>query len=262
MSNMVDIIQKIVQAEMRKIHTTELGSVTSIFPHTSDSDKENYACNVKLKNTELELRNVPVATQHIGLSSIPKVGDLVVLSFVNGDINQPVLVGRLYNDEDRPPVSQDGEMVYEAPYDVNEDLRRFFMKLPSGITIQLGDGCVIITAGKTSLNMGRDGDIELVSDTKVTITAKEDMEFKSKNLTITTDENVTVEAGQNLELKSTMDYTLEGMKVEIKSSTDLVLEGLNSTLTAGAQLDVKSDGLGSVEASGPLTLKGAIVNIN
>ena len=239
MSNMVEVIQKIVQTEIRKIHTTELGSVTSIFPHTSDSDKENYACNVKLKNTELELRNVPVATQHIGLSSIPKVGDLVVLSFVNGDINQPVLVGRLYNDEDRPPVSQDGEMVYEAPYD-----------------------CVIITAGNTSLNMGRDGDIELVSDTKVTITAKEDMELKSKNLTITTDENVTVEAGKNLELKSTMDYTLEGMKVEIKSSTDLILDGLNSTITAGAQLDIKSDGLGSVEASGPLTLKGAIVNIN
>lgn len=106
MSSIVEVIRKIVDAEMNKLHVAEFGVVTSIFPHSSESDKENYECNVKLKYRDLELRKVPVATQHIGLANIPNVGDLVLVTFANGDINAPVVIGRLYTDEDRPPVDR------------------------------------------------------------------------------------------------------------------------------------------------------------
>ena len=75
---MIEVIRKIIEDEINKLHIAELGEVTSIFPHSSGSDKENYECNVRLKYKDLELRRVPVATQHIGLADIPNVGDLVV----------------------------------------------------------------------------------------------------------------------------------------------------------------------------------------
>ena len=46
---------------------------------------------------------MPVATGRLGAVAIPAVGELVLVQFVGGDINAPVITGRLYNDEDRPP---------------------------------------------------------------------------------------------------------------------------------------------------------------
>lgn len=111
----IEVIKKVAEGEVKKIHTMELGVVTSTFPHSSESDKDNYECNIKLKNRDLELRKVPIATQMIGLAHVPNVGDLVLVSFISGNINAPVVIGRLYNDESRPPLNNAGEVIFEAP---------------------------------------------------------------------------------------------------------------------------------------------------
>jgi len=41
-------------------------------------------------------------------------GELVRLA-AGGDVNGPVIVGRLYNDEDRPPANEDGKAVLHLP---------------------------------------------------------------------------------------------------------------------------------------------------
>ena len=92
MISVVEGVRKIVEAEVRKLHLAELGIITSVYPHTSDGDKQNYECDVRLRDKEVELRKVPVATQHIGLAHIPHVGDLVLLTFINGDINSPIII--------------------------------------------------------------------------------------------------------------------------------------------------------------------------
>jgi hypothetical protein len=117
MRNIVEVVQKIVRHELRKIRMGELGVVTSVFPHTAEDDDNNYECHVKLKDSsasgsELELRKVPIATGIIGAAAVPNVGDLVLVSFVRGNVNQPVIIGRLYNDEDRPPLHQSDEIVH------------------------------------------------------------------------------------------------------------------------------------------------------
>ena len=52
---------------------------------------------------------VPVAVPYMGMTCIPNVNDLVLVQFVGGDINAPVITGRLYNDKDRPPVNKEKE---------------------------------------------------------------------------------------------------------------------------------------------------------
>ncbi|NEN96468.1 MAG: hypothetical protein F6J94_19040 [Moorea sp. SIO1F2] len=113
--SIVGVMQKVARQEARKVYTTELGIVTAVFPHTSESDKDNYQCSVKLKNKkqpdgkDFELRKVPVATPHLGLVNIPNVGDLVLVTFIGGNLNAPVIIGRLYNDQDQPPVNKEKE---------------------------------------------------------------------------------------------------------------------------------------------------------
>jgi phage baseplate assembly protein gpV len=119
MDSIVGVMQKIAQAEVQKIYTTELGIVTAVFPHATTDDKDNYQCSVKLKNyqqpngKDFELRKVPVMTPHLGLVNIPNVGDLVLINFLSGNINAPVIIGRLYNDEDQPPINQEKEFVLQ-----------------------------------------------------------------------------------------------------------------------------------------------------
>jgi phage gp45-like len=271
MSGMVEVIQKIVENELKKIYITEIGVVTSIFSHESDSDKDNYECNVQLKYRDLELRKVPVATNQVGFASIPKVGDLVVVSFINGNINSPIIIGRLYNDEDRPPASSSGELVYVAPYSEDENLRRFHMKLPSGVEITVNDGAVSVMAGKTHFIINKDGDVELVSEGNISVKAKEDMSFESKNLSFKIEEAILMEAGKTMDVKLSDAYTIEStdyalktqgnMAIDVGGNLDITATG-NISEAANANLELKATGMGTLEASGPLTVKGATVAIN
>jgi len=240
MSGMVEVIRKIVEAEIRKIHVAELGVVTSIFPHASDSDKDNYECNVKLKNTGLELQKVPVATQHIGLAHIPKVDEMVLVTFLNGDINAPILIGRMYTAEDRPPANDGEEMIYIPPYSENADLRRFHVELPSGIILSVTDDILNVEAGKTMLKINRDGDIEVESNEKVSITASGEMIFNADKITIESKQDMNIKAGTNATIKGE-----SGVKME-----------------SSATLEIKAAATANIEATAPLTLKGAMVNIN
>jgi phage baseplate assembly protein gpV len=262
MSGMVEVIRKIVEAEIKKIHVAELGMVTSIFPHASDSDKDNYECNVKLKNTGLELQKVPVATQHIGLAHIPKVDEMVLVTFLNGDINAPILIGRMYTAEDRPPANDGEEIIYVPPYSENADLRRVHMELPSGIVLSVTDDIINVEAGKTTLKINRDGDVELESNAKINITASGDMSFSADTITMESKKDVVINAGAKATLESKSPMSLKGAEVKLEAQGAMSMKGVNVNMESQATMGIKAGATASIEATAPLTLKGAMVNIN
>jgi phage baseplate assembly protein gpV len=170
MQSLISVMQHVAAREAEKIYTTELGEVTATFPHASDGDQNNYQCSVRLKNrkaadgSDFELRKVPVATGHIGLASIPNVGDLVLVQFIGGDLNAPVITGRLYNDEDKPPVSDKNQFVLERVESIK-------IIMDGGTTIEIDkNGNVKIEAkGDVILNDGSEGAARLDDTVEVTI---------------------------------------------------------------------------------------------
>lgn len=73
--------------------------------------------------------------------------------------------------------------------------------------------------------------------------------------TVKSGTGLTVDAGTSLTAKSKMAMKLDaGMTMDVKAKLALTAEGLSTT--------VKGKGVAEVSASGPLTLKGAIVKIN
>lgn len=227
-SNIVEIIRNIAQMEIKKIHTTELGIVTSVFPHASNTDKDNYECNIRLKDKGVELRKVPVATQQIGFVNILHTGDLVLVSFIGGNINSPIVVGRLYNEKDRPPTSKQEEIIYKPPYTKDTSLRRLNIVLPEGtVNIEFHDDMISVIVGKSSITATDTGEIQIKSA------------GAQKKISIIADGDVSIEA-QNISIKSRMETTIE----------------------SGTGMAIKSDALASIESTGPMTLKGAIININ
>jgi len=238
--SIVETIKGIAEKELKKFHLPELGVVTSIFPHSSASDKDNYECNVRLKNANVELRKVPIATQCIGLVGIPRVGDLVLLAFINGDINAPIVIGRLYNDEDRPPLNKAEEVAYIPPYARNPDVRRIYLEFPGGMTFRITDDEVDVNAGDTKVIIQRNGDVIIESKANINVKAEGDTTLKSKG-------NMTFSAS-SIKMESEKDLNL-------KSGTDMKVQ-------SGAATEIKSSSEMKVEATAQMKIKGATVNIN
>lgn len=238
--SIVELIKKIAENEVKKIHTVELGIVTSIFPHSLPSDKDNYECNVKLKNMNVELQRVQITTPIIGLAEPPRVGDLVLVTFVNGDINMPIVIGRLYNDEDRPPINDLEEVVYIPPYTRKADKRRIYLEFPEGIILRITDEEVMVKTGETRVIVQRDGDVVIESKANITVKAEGDTKIKSKGSLSLSASTIEVESEKSMNIKSGSDMSIKSdSSVEFKSSSQM-----------------------KVEASAEMNIKGAKVNIN
>ena len=281
MTNIAEIVQKIVRHELQKVRIGELGVVTSVFAHASDDDENNYECNITLKNTniegaELELRKVPVATSMIGTVILPNVGDLVLVSFVRGNVNQPIISGRLYNDEDRPPLHQPNEIIHRMPLAAedtqtikldfrnipdNDPPREILLEMPAKTKVKISDhqiltqvdqtkitvaqpadndGTIIVEAGQSKVTISQDGDIQVESEGQISLTAKGDMNLKAPNINISSDQELKMEAGSNGTFKT----------------------GAQANIESTAPLQIKSNATAKFEASGTLDIKGALVNIN
>lgn len=211
----IEVIKKIAEDEAKKLHIVEMGIVTSIFPHAGAGDKDNYECNVKLKNRDLELRKVPIATQHMGFTYVPNVGDLVLLAFVNGNINAPIVIGRLYNDENRPPVNNAGEIIFESPDSKKDGIRRLYMKFPSGIILTITDDELKAEVGKSVVTIKTDGDITIESNAKLDIKSKGDTTLSSEGNVSLSGQNIKIEASGTLDIEASGTLDIKGSMVNI-----------------------------------------------
>jgi len=186
--NLYQTIQRIVQEELGRVRTAELAVVQEQHPHASDSDKDNYACTVRLRDSGIVLNQVPVATQRIGSASIPAAGELVLVQFVGGDINAPIITGRLYNDEDRPPLNEGDQAILHLPSGAEDgdavhvelhsgEKRELVFRLGSGVEISVRDDDPVLElkadGDKATLRIDRDGAVTLESQGKVEISGSE-----------------------------------------------------------------------------------------
>ena len=113
MSRIVEIIRRVVLEELARDRGSLLGVVTTAYAHEAADDENNYEANVRLKHEDLELRRVPIAVGHVGVAAPPRVGDLVLVQFLNGDPNQPLVTGRFYHADERPPLHREDEILFE-----------------------------------------------------------------------------------------------------------------------------------------------------
>jgi uncharacterized protein involved in type VI secretion and phage assembly len=196
---LLETIQRIVHDELGRVRTAELGVVQEQHPHAGEGDTDNFACTVVLRSSGIVLKQVPVATPRAGTASVPAVGDLVLVQFVNGDVNAPVIVGSLYSDERRPPVNDDGQVILHLPLDAGDSdavhielhsagKREIVLKLGSGLTINLRDddpAVEVDVGGRATLSIARDGAVSIESQGALTLKGLE----------------ITVEAQSQLTLK-------------------------------------------------------------
>jgi len=199
---LLETIRQIVRHEMQRIQGATLAIVQEL--HTGDGE---YACTVQMRDSEIVLTRVPVATARMGLASIPAINDLVLLQFIGGDINRPVIIGSLYNDEDVPPENSDGQWVCQLPLGAgdNEGLQltansegtpSLEVRIGSALQLTLKDDDPVVTidigSGAAELNIDSDGTLAINGGRGVNIEAGTDLILKGTNVQIEGSGEVTV----------------------------------------------------------------------
>lgn len=181
-----------------------------------------------------------------GVFFVPEVNDEVLVAFENGDLRRPVVLGGLFNGQDpAPSVTMAGD-----------DVQTRTIKSRKGYVVEFSDG-----------NAPADQYIKLqldTTDSKVRL-GKDKVEVEAPSGT-----PISVKSGQgSIDIGNDGSVTIKGTKVTIQATGQLSIEGQQTAVkgtqtevTATGTLTVKSNGLGELSATGPLTVKGAMVSIN
>jgi len=183
-SGVVEIVRRVVRAELARRRGTTLGVITAIHPHAAEDDDSNYEVDVRLKYEGLELRHVPVAVPHVGVAAPPRIGDLVLVQPIDGDLNQALVTSRFYHDGEPPPLHDEDEILFEH-------------RVPDGTLNHLRfkkDGTILLqrdvtkpednSEAKTTVRLDAGGDIRVEAGDDVLIEVKHDAEIKIKCSTL------------------------------------------------------------------------------
>ena len=197
----------------------------------------------------------PLGGKDCGAFFFPQVDDLVVLAYLDDDPHRPLVLGAYWNTETTPPLTiQDGkveEYLLRTPKKIEillhdkDNEQKVTLTMPSGTLISIDDKEQKIDiqdkGGDNALSMDlKGGNVELKAKTKLTLSAG--------------DTKLTLESSGNLTGKASAKVAFEAANIEQKASAGLKLSGAQAEVKASATLDLN--------ASGPATLKGAMVNIN
>lgn len=204
----------------------------------------------------------PYTSNQAGIYFLPEVGSEVLVAFINGNRNEPVIIGSLWNN--KSPIGDTfatekntlktlkTKAGHELIFDEEEGKEQITIHTVGKLKINLADEKKVLTItddkGKTGITIDfENGKIQITAEKEIKLSAgeKDIVTLDGKSAGIKND-TVNLEAGQALNMKG-QATKLEGNTVNLKS--DATMEA-----KAGASL--------KLEGSAMAVLKGGMVKIN
>ncbi len=241
---------------------------------------ENSSCWIRVSNAW--------AGSNYGVIHVPRIGQEVIVDFIDGDPDYPIITGRVYNADEMPPwplpahKTQSGILTRSSMRGTtsNANLIRFEDKkgaeeirvhaekdlvvsaehnevrnIGNNRDVTIGNNHTEKIGKNMQLRVESDQDISIGSDKTETIEGKNDFHVqRDRNEKVDGTTSLTV--GMNQQEKVGMNHALDaGMEIHLKAGMTVVIE-------AGVQLSLKAAG-GFVDI-GPagVTIQGTMVMIN
>ncbi len=217
---------------------------------------ENSSCWVRVSQ--------PWAGKNWGAVSIPRIGQEVIVEFLEGDPDRPIITGRVYNDDQMP--------TYPLP---DHKTRTTFMSRSTKgggsanynelrFEDKKGSEQIFINAEKDMDHRVENDSREFIGNDRSLIVKHDQKEKVEGDLHAETAGNrnekvgqtMSLQVGQNLQEKSGQNFAHEaGMEIHLKA-------GMNVVIEAGLQLTIKaSGGFINIGPAG-IAISGTLVLIN
>ena len=189
---------------------------------------ENSSCWIRVSH--------PWAGKNWGAVAIPRIGQEVIVSFIEGDPDQPIITGRVYNDDNMPPyelpanATQSGVKTRSSkegsPDNFNE-LRFEDKKGEEQLYIHAEKNQDNIVENDETTSVGHDRTEDVGNDETITI-GNDRTESVGNNETITIGNDRTESVGNNETITIGVDRT------ESVGSNETVTIGSNRSVTIGS----------------------------
>ena len=234
-----------------------------------------------------------------GAMSVPRIGMEVIVSFLEGDPDRPLVTGCVYNSDAMPPYalpaeqtkstfktssSQGGEGFNEIRFEDKKGSEEVFMQAEKDFNriVKNNDtlkvGFEVADKGDQTIGIKNDQVVEIGNDQKLTVT-------HDQIETIDNNQTVKIKVDQKLDVGGDQTVAIDGAQ-KIKAGTTIVIEAGTSIelkvggssikieaakitikspeieIAADANAKVKAGAMMDLNAGGILTIGGAMVKIN
>ncbi|MCD6303565.1 MAG: type VI secretion system tip protein VgrG [Planctomycetes bacterium] len=261
----------VVGPKGEEIYTDQYGRVKVQFhwDRYSPAD-ENSSCWIRVSQ--------PWAGKKWGGMFIPRIGQEVIVEFLEGDPDRPIITGRVYNGSAMPPYelpanatrstiksnsSKGGEGFNEIRFEDKKGSEQIFIhaqknkdeRVLNDSKEWVGNDRHLIVKKKQYEMVEQDKHL-IVKQDQIEKVQGDKHQHVQGNQNVKVDQTISRQAGMNIQEKAGMNYAMDsGMEIHLKAGMKVVLE-------AGLQLTIKAAG-GFVDI-GPagVTIQGTMVKIN
>jgi type VI secretion system secreted protein VgrG len=269
-------------AYRRQVHAPQVATVTEVKATGSDSSKDTFT-QVKVTfpwNSEQNSCWVRVVQQFAGkgwgANFVPRIDQEVVISYINGDPDRPLVTGAVYNGTNAGPnytSTQSGWKTMIKDSEFNE-LRFDDKKGSEEIYMEAGKDHNWIIHNDQTGTVENDQTVTVKNDQKLTVEQNRTATVSKGNDSLTVskgNQTTKVDSGNHSLKVSKGTSTIDAMgAIKITSKTSIELKvGANSikidqtgVQIKGTMLKAKASAIGEVSAGGILTVKGALTKIN
>jgi len=276
------------------IAVDKYGRITVTF-HWSKPERDNAhdSCPVRVASSW--------AGKAWGAVSIPRVGQEVVVSFLEGDPDRPLVIGSVYNADNMPPYSlpdnktQSGiksrslaggnDDFNELRFEDKKGSEEFFMHAQKDMREEVENDHFVAIDHDEKVEIKND-QAETIGNDRTLKVGNDDKLDVSNNGTTTIGQKFKLDAGTEIELvtgqssivmKSSGEIEIKGMNIKISGSNSVAIDGqMSAKMSSGMDAKVESglavtvkgvnatfqgDAMSTLKASGITQVSGSLIKI-
>ncbi|MCO7263880.1 type VI secretion system tip protein TssI/VgrG, partial [Dickeya zeae] len=196
-----------------------------------------------------------------GLIAIPRIGHEVVVSFLEGDPDQPIITGRTFHATNLSPYplpahrtrttlrskTHKGQGFNELSFEDATDNEEIFIHAQKNMAIRVLNSKDERVDYNRTTSIGHDEELVIANNRKVTVEGNQDHKITGHNLTLT-------EGDHGIQVKGDLAQKVSGV-FSVDSNGDL-------TLQSGNKLTLRVGGSFIVIHAGGVDIKGPAINLN
>ena len=244
-----------------------------------DND-ENSSCWIRVSN--------PWAGKNWGAIALPRIGHEVIVDFLEGDPDQPIITGRVYNQDNMPPYTLPanqtqsgmksrsskggtGENFNEIRFEDLKGKEEIYIHAEKDQLNEVENNEITDVGNDRTEHVAHDEVINIDNDRTETVGNNENITIENdRTENVTNNENVTIgkerfhkigtndtlDVGDNLYIKAGKSIILEtgAAKIDMQSNGDILISGANITVKGSAKV--------TQTAEAAMTIKGNPTAVN